>query len=93
MAFGTSGHHGSSFKQGLADGIVITPSYYPPDDGGLNIIHPMADLHKVTYNWIEAKANELLQKKHQTIQYLLHRQMRPVWQAWRTKWGIEIINF
>lgn len=48
-------------KTGLADGIVITPSHNPPDDGGFKYDPPLggpAD-EKVT-SWIESKANEFL---------------------------------
>lgn len=48
-------------KTGLADGIVITPSHNPPDDGGFKYDPPHggpAD-EKVT-SWIESKANEFL---------------------------------
>lgn len=49
-------------KSGLADGIVITPSHNPPDDGGFkyNATNggPAAD---TVTKWIEAKANELLE--------------------------------
>jgi phosphoglucomutase len=48
-------------KTGLADGIVITPSHNPPDDGGFKYDPPHggpAD-SRVT-SWIESKANEFL---------------------------------
>ena len=48
-------------KSGLADGIVITPSHNPPDDGGFKYDPPHggpAD-SRVT-SWIESKANDLL---------------------------------
>ena len=51
-------------KAGLADGIVITPSHNPPDDGGFKYDPPHggpAD-SQVT-KWIEAKANEYLREK------------------------------
>jgi phosphoglucomutase len=48
--------------EGLADGIVITPSHNPPRDGGFKY-NPStggpADLDMT--NWIEKKANELLE--------------------------------
>jgi len=48
-------------KTGLADGIIITPSHNPPDNGGFKYNPPNGgpagtDVTK----WIEAKANELL---------------------------------
>ncbi|MFK3944196.1 phosphoglucomutase (alpha-D-glucose-1,6-bisphosphate-dependent) [Pseudomonas monteilii] len=48
-------------QQGLADGIVITPSHNPPQSGGFKYNPPNggpadSDVTK----WIEAKANELL---------------------------------
>lgn len=55
-------------KTGLADGIVITPSHNPPDDGGFKYNPPNGGPagNEVT-NWIEKKANELLQNNLQGI--------------------------
>ncbi len=52
-------NHGRS--TGLADGIVITPSHNPPDDGGFKYDPPHggpADSHVTS--WIETRANEFL---------------------------------
>ena len=55
-------------KKGLADGIIITPSHNPPDDGGFKYNPPNGGPagNDVT-NWIEKKANELLQDGLQSI--------------------------
>ena len=48
-------------KKGLADGIVITPSHDPPENGGLKYNPPNggpADTNAA--RWVEARANELL---------------------------------
>jgi phosphoglucomutase len=53
--------HNQGRKAGLADGIVITPSHNPPDDGGFKYDPPHggpAD-SQVT-SWIESRANEFL---------------------------------
>jgi len=55
-------------KTGLADGIVITPSHNPPDDGGIKYNPPNGGPASGTVtNWIEAKANELLQNNLQLV--------------------------
>ena len=54
---------------GLADGIVITPSHNPPDNGGFKYNPPSggpAD-NDVT-GWIEAKANALLESNLKGVQ-------------------------
>ncbi|MGH9397473.1 MAG: alpha-D-glucose phosphate-specific phosphoglucomutase, partial [Terriglobia bacterium] len=54
--------HNRGRKSGLADGIVITPSHNPPEDGGFkyNPPHGGPAGTQVTA-WIGAKANELLE--------------------------------
>jgi phosphoglucomutase len=55
-------------KSGLADGIVITPSHNPPDDGGFKYDPPHggpADSN-VT-GWIQSRANEFLRGRLQGV--------------------------
>lgn len=55
-------------KSGLADGIVITPSHNPPDNGGFKYNPPNGGPASSTItDWIEAKANELLQNNLQLV--------------------------
>src|ERR1700752_1143718 len=49
-------------KTGLADGIVITPSHNPPDDGGFKYNPPNGGPAETDVtSWIEAKANQFLE--------------------------------
>lgn len=51
-------------KTGLADGVVITPSHNPPDDGGFKYNPPHGGPAEAPItNRIEAKANEFLENK------------------------------
>ena len=53
---------------GLADGIVITPSHNPPEDGGFKYNPPNggpADTN--TTHWIESRANDLLGDKNRGV--------------------------
>jgi len=50
-------------KAGLADGIVITPSHNPPEDGGFKYNPPEGGpAEPVVTGWIETKANEFIRK-------------------------------
>ena len=47
---------------GLADGVVITPSHNPPEDGGIKYNPPSGGPADATVTgWIEAQANRLLE--------------------------------
>ena len=49
-------------KTGLADGIVITPSHNPPDDGGFKYNPPNGGPAETGItNWIETTANQFLE--------------------------------
>jgi phosphoglucomutase len=53
--------HNRGRSTGLADGIVITPSHNPPDDGGFKYNPPHGGPAETDVTaWIEARANDLL---------------------------------
>jgi phosphoglucomutase len=54
--------------EGLADGIVITPSHNPPDDGGFkyNATHGGPAGTEIT-SWVEKTANEILENKLKAV--------------------------
>jgi phosphoglucomutase len=53
--------HNRGRRTGLADGIIITPSHNPPEDGGFKYNPPNGGpAEPEITGWIEAKANELL---------------------------------
>ncbi len=64
----SSNRTGGGGTRGLADGIVITPSHNPPEDGGFKYNGPNggpADT-EVT-GWIQDRANQLLESARRTV--------------------------
>ena len=53
--------HNRNRKAGLADGILITPSHSPPDEGGFKYNAPNGGPAETNVtHWVESRANELL---------------------------------
>jgi phosphoglucomutase len=51
-------------KNGLADGIVITPSHNPPHDGGFKYNSPNGGhAERIVTDWIQTNANEFLEAR------------------------------
>jgi phosphoglucomutase len=60
-------------KDGLADGIVITPSHNPPDDGGFKYNPPNGGPADTDItNWIEHTANALLESNLDGVRRIPH---------------------
>ncbi|MFY7842792.1 MAG: alpha-D-glucose phosphate-specific phosphoglucomutase [Rhabdochlamydiaceae bacterium] len=53
--------HNHKYEKNLADGLIITPSHNPPEEGGIkyNSTHGGPAEQTIT-NWIQKRANELL---------------------------------
>ncbi|MHB1093860.1 phosphoglucomutase (alpha-D-glucose-1,6-bisphosphate-dependent) [Thiobacillus sp.] len=63
--------------KGLADGIVITPSHNPPDSGGFKYNPPNGGpADKDVTDWIEARANALLENGLKEVKRIPFEQAR-----------------
>ena len=64
-------------KSGLADGIVITPSHNPPEDGGFKYNPPNGGPADTDVTgWIERAANALLEKKLDGVRRIPYERAR-----------------
>ena len=62
---------------GLADGIVITPSHNPPDDGGFKYDPPHGGpADTAVTEWIEQRANKLLEGNLREVQRVTYARAR-----------------
>ncbi len=62
-------------KDGLADGIVITPSHNPPEDGGFKYNPPNGGPADTNITgWVQNRANELLKAKLNGVRRMSYEQ-------------------
>ena len=64
-------------KQGLSDGIVITPSHNPPEDGGIKYNPPNGGPADTGITgWVEKRANELMGADNAGVQRIAYERAR-----------------
>ncbi len=69
--------YNKSRESGLADGIVITPSHNPPEDGGFKYNPPSGGPADTTVTaWIERTANALLEEKLKGLRRISYNRAR-----------------
>jgi len=67
--------HNRGRKTGLADGIIITPSHNPPDNGGIKYNPPRGGPADTSITkWIADKANALLRRGNRDVKRLPYEQ-------------------
>ncbi|HNY65478.1 MAG TPA: phosphoglucomutase (alpha-D-glucose-1,6-bisphosphate-dependent) [Deltaproteobacteria bacterium] len=61
-------------SDGLADGIVVTPSHNPPEDGGFKYNPPEGGpADTLVTDWIARKANELMDRRNEEVRRIPYR--------------------
>lgn len=69
--------HNRDNSEGVADGVVITPSHNPPRDGGFKYNPPSGGPADVTETrWIEDRANLLMGAEHRHIKRIPYEKAR-----------------
>jgi len=69
--------HNRGRREGLADGIVITPSHNPPEDGGLKYNPPHGGpADSSVTQWIEKRANQLLAENNRGVKRMAGGRLR-----------------
>lgn len=70
--------HNTGRAEGLADGIIITPSHNPPEDGGIKYNPPHGGPAEAEItSWIESLANTLLKEGLRDTRRVLKTQLAP----------------
>lgn len=70
--------HNAGRTEGFADGIIITPSHNPPEDGGIKYNPPHGGPAETEItSWIESLANKLLKEGLRDVRRLLKNQAIP----------------
>jgi phosphoglucomutase len=65
--------HNREREAGSADGIVVTPSHNPPEDGGFKYDPPSGGPADTTVTaWIESRANQYLEQAIRTVRRVPH---------------------
>ena len=67
--------HNRAHPEAQADGIVVTPSHNPPQDGGFKYNPPVGGpAGSAITGWIERRANELLQAENRKVRRLRYEE-------------------